>query len=595
MAAKAFSWFRSDWPDVHAAQGPELDAQHPAFLREALGEVALPGARRAHEDDAERRRGVEAAAHDVGDLPQLGHRVVEAADRGQVVAGLEDLQDVAVFLPQQVDLPLEDRSAGERGPRAAGPLHHVLDLHEGQAARLRAELVRRELPGDLRPAPLQLAGELHAVVEGRAGNAHDLRARRARVDLGRYVCRGRRGEDDEGPSRRDGGVRRPAREGRDDLPLGRPAVGGGEGVRVVDHDGHRAGRASVGGQERVQQEQGPRRIRRQRPGLEAERLAEGLLPRRVRERQAAADVVGHDHRPCIGQTPHSIGDADVVGAERMDVADVAVEQEQVARARVVAIEDRGAEPARDADRLQGATPSAWRPVAPPTNTSSPSTAGDDCVAPSGQRQAVQHRSRIRPADRRARRSRRRAPARRSPPATPAPARASRPGSAPRPWPCPARGRGRRGIRKPPPRTRRRPTSTPRGPAPAPRRAYRPRRGGRRPFRRSRSRTPGRHPPPASPAPWARSFVTSAGRPSPGRAHGPTRRRRRRSRRSPRARGTRRRTRACASTADGHRHPGPRARPATRHRPCPRSPVRRRPAATSAPASRPSRGSARARP
>ncbi len=45
MAANAFSWLRSDWPDVHLAQGTEAHAEHPALLGEALGEVALAGAR----------------------------------------------------------------------------------------------------------------------------------------------------------------------------------------------------------------------------------------------------------------------------------------------------------------------------------------------------------------------------------------------------------------------------------------------------------------------------------------------------------------------------------------------------------------------
>ena len=45
MAAKAFSWLRSDWPTYICRERPEADAEHPALLGEALREVALARAR----------------------------------------------------------------------------------------------------------------------------------------------------------------------------------------------------------------------------------------------------------------------------------------------------------------------------------------------------------------------------------------------------------------------------------------------------------------------------------------------------------------------------------------------------------------------
>ena len=121
----------------------------------------------------------------------------------------------------------------------------------------------------------------------------------------------------------------------------------------------------------------------------------------------------------------------------------------MAGARVVAIEDRGAEPGRDADGLHGASPRACRPSALPTNTSSPSTAGDDCVAPPGSARRCSDRARFveqvdvpvgRGGERRARRSR---PATTSTgPRVSAWKRTRARGEVER------RGRGRRGSRRP---------------------------------------------------------------------------------------------------------------------------------------------------
>src|SRR6185436_858164 len=104
---------------LNAAPRTRAHAEHPALLGEALGEVGLARARGAHEDHAQRRRRVEAALHDVGHLAELGHRVIEAADRGEVVLRREDLQHVPVFLLQQVDLAREDGAPGQR--RAGAP------------------------------------------------------------------------------------------------------------------------------------------------------------------------------------------------------------------------------------------------------------------------------------------------------------------------------------------------------------------------------------------------------------------------------------------------------------------------------------------
>src|SRR6185436_19443376 len=78
---------------------------------------------------------------------------------------------------------------------------------------------------------------------------------------------------------------------------------------------------------------------------------------------------------------------------RMDVAHVAVQEEQVRRARVVAVEHARGEPGRDADLLHGSSLRRWTPSALPASrrytlpsveapiTIAPAAAGDETTGP----------------------------------------------------------------------------------------------------------------------------------------------------------------------------------------------------------------------
>src|SRR5207245_1629874 len=89
------------------------------------------------------------------------------------------------------------------------------------------------------------------------------------------------------------------------------------------------------------------------------------------------DVVRDRDGPAAGQTAQTLGERHEGRPERMHVADVAVQEEQVRGAGVVALEQARAEPARHAQRLHGSRRSRCTPSALPTATSAPSTAGED--------------------------------------------------------------------------------------------------------------------------------------------------------------------------------------------------------------------------
>ena len=150
----------------------------------------MPG--RAHEHDAHGRGGGEAAAHDVRDLPELAYRVLQAAHRGEVVARVEDLEDVLVLLAEELDLAPHDGGAGEglaasasalerRPPSARAPRPPV------SAASSSGVISQRTSEKRL----AQVGRELRAGREVRPGDGHDLGPRRARVDLVRDLARRR--------------------------------------------------------------------------------------------------------------------------------------------------------------------------------------------------------------------------------------------------------------------------------------------------------------------------------------------------------------------------------------------------------------------
>ncbi|PYQ21951.1 MAG: hypothetical protein DMF79_06990 [Acidobacteria bacterium] len=301
--------------------------------------------------------------HDVGHLAQLAHRVLEAAHRREVVAGSEDLQDVSVLLAQEVDLAVHDRLPGERLPRALGALQDVFDLHEGQPPRVRGQVLRGHPPLDRTVLVAQEADEGGAGGEVRAGDGHYLRTGRAHVDFLRHLPGRRSEQQDQGPPSRDLGVPGPAGEGGDGLALGGGAgPGGGERVGVFDDDRDRGRGRPVARDEGVEEDQGARGVGRQGAGLEAQHLPEFLLPRGVGEGKALRDVVGDEHGPTGREPPQAVGEGQVVSADRLDVPDVSVEQEQVAGSGVVAGQHPGPEPGGREESLHSSTP---HPIPPP--------------------------------------------------------------------------------------------------------------------------------------------------------------------------------------------------------------------------------------
>ena len=264
-------------------------------------------------------------------------------------------------------------------PGAARALDDVLDLDQGQPARLRGQLVRGEPPGDFGDAALEIAREIGAGLDVRPRHGHHLRPRRARVHLGRDFLR--RGRDEQDQGRRAATAGSEAQRARVVMfwrsAAPRP-VRGSEGVRVVDDHGHRARGQAIGSDQRVEHDQRSRGVGRER-ALEAERLAERLLALGVGEHEAGGHVVGHDDRPPRAQAAQSFGEGHERRPEGMDVAHVAVEEEQVRRAGVVALEDAGGEPGGNADVLHASSLRRCTPSALPIATSAPSRAGEDWI------------------------------------------------------------------------------------------------------------------------------------------------------------------------------------------------------------------------
>ena len=266
---------------------------------------------------------------------------------------LQDLQHVAVLFAQQVHLALHDGLAAERGARAARALDDVLHLHEREPARLRRQLVGGQLPRELRGLGAQVARKLGARGEVGARDRDDFRARRAGVHLVGDVLRRRGDEDDERPPRRDPRIRGPAGQRGDVLALGRAgSPRGSQGVRVVDHDRHRARGTALGREHRVEHDEGAGGIGGEQP-LEAEGFAQRLLPVRVGKGQAGGHVVGGDDGAPPREALESFAQRHPIPTEDVEVAHVAVEQEEMARAGVVALEHARRQPRRDLQRLHG--------------------------------------------------------------------------------------------------------------------------------------------------------------------------------------------------------------------------------------------------
>ena len=127
---------------------------------------------------------------------------------------------------------------------------------------------------------------------------------------------------------------------------------GSQGVRVVDHDRHRARGTALGREHRVEHDEGAGGIGGEQP-LEAEGFAQRLLPVRVGKGQAGGHVVGGDDGAPPREALESFAQRHPIPTEDVEVAHVAVEQEEMARAGVVALEHARRQPRRDLQRLHG--------------------------------------------------------------------------------------------------------------------------------------------------------------------------------------------------------------------------------------------------
>ena len=258
-----------------------------------------------------------------------------------------------------------------------GALQDVLHLGEGEAPGFRREALGREIEAHFRIALLEDPGEVGACGEVGLGNLDHLGRGASREDFVRHVARGGGHEDDEGAPFRDLGLGGPAREGGDRRPLGaRGGAGGGQGVGVVQDHRHPTGLDLLAGDEGVEQHEGPRGIGRQRP-LEAQRLAQRLLLGRSAEGKARGDVVERQDLAAGAEPPQALGKGDVLRAERLKVAHVAVQEEEVAGPGLVSGQHRGLEPAGEAERLHLLSPNACRPRPLPMTPPWASSAGED--------------------------------------------------------------------------------------------------------------------------------------------------------------------------------------------------------------------------
>ena len=301
MALNAFSWLRSDWPTYICAQRAEAHAQHPALLGEALGQVALAGARRAHEDDAHGRGRGEAAPHDVGHLAQLARPRAPARrrPRGRSAGSGSPGRRCTPGAAARSCAPGSRRGpAALRVPRARCTMSSICTSDRPPVSA--ASSLRRHLPGDaVGVARLQAAREVRAHREVRPRHRRPpprrTRPRRPRPRRRPRWARSARSSGRRAASRSSEAQRASVvmfcRSAPPVRPAGREACANSSTI-ATDPGGQRSD-----GEQRVEHDQRARRDRRGSGPLDAQGLRERLLARRVGEGQAGRDVVGHDVRP----------------------------------------------------------------------------------------------------------------------------------------------------------------------------------------------------------------------------------------------------------------------------------------------------------